>query len=310
MTPMSGLLTFPLVAGLGWCLARASLCAVAATQEAVLHRRASGVYLQFVVTASAGVVLLALCLWQGAGARLPASDAALLQVALAAAAMAGGALLNGGCYLGSILYLGRGKANFLFSLLGIAVAARADVPARFGVAAHVVQAPPLSPDVLLLAIPVFLACGLFAARAAVVERGAAVGARVAHTLLAGLLAGLLMYQMPGWGYNGALAALGRLGLAPVDVAAVLLACALFAGAVLSCIAAGQWKPEAPTLPGALRCLGGGFVLESAARGIPGGNDGMLLWAMPGLGLYGFLAYGVILLVLFLAWAWAARRAKS
>lgn len=304
---MSELLPFPLVAGLGWCLARASLCAVAATQEAVLFRRATSLYMQILVVAAAGVVLLALFLWQAAGTRLPASDATLLQVALAAALMAGGALLNGGCYLGSVLYLGRGKGSFLFSLLGIALAARVDLPGYAGVAAHAGQA--LAPDtgVLRSAIPVFLVCVAVAVRAARAGCPVGVDARIVHTLLAGILAGALMHQMPGWGYNSALSALGRLGLVPVDTTSVLLACALFAGAVASCIAAGQWQPEAPTLAGALRCLAGGFVLETAARGIPSGNDGLLLWVMPGLGLYGFLAYGVILLVLVAAWAFSAWR---
>lgn len=35
-----------------------------------------------------------------------------------------GALLNGGCYLGSITYLGSGNSNFLFTLVGIALSLR------------------------------------------------------------------------------------------------------------------------------------------------------------------------------------------
>ena len=88
-----------------------------------------------------------------------------------------------------------------------------------------------------------------------------------------------------------------------------MACALFAGAVASCIAAGQWRPDLPDVRGAARCLGGGFLLESAAHAIPGGNDGLLFWAMPGLAAYGFLAYAVILSVLLLVWSAATRRAR-
>lgn len=300
----------PVVAGLGWCLARASLCAVAATQEVVSGGRATGFRMQCLVAGTTGVVLLALCLRQGVGALLPGSDAALAQVALAAAVMAGGALLNGGCYLGSIVYLGRGKTNFLFTLLGIVLAARIDLAAHAGIAAHARLAQAPGAGVLWIAIGVCLACVVVTVRSARATRDAELDSRIAHTVIAGILAGILMHRMPGWGYNAALASLACAGRAPVDTSSVLLACALFMGAVASCLAAGQWKPEAPTLRGALRCLAGGFLLESAAHAIPGGNDGLLLWVMPGLGIYGFLAYGVIIVILLLAWTLAARGVRS
>ena len=298
------------VAGLGWCLARASLCAVAATQEVVSSGRLTGLRMQCVVAGSAGLVLLGLSLRQGQGVLLPGSDAALAQISVAAAVMAVGALLNGGCYLGSIMYLGRGKTNFLFTLLGIALAARIDLAAHIGVAAHarLVQAP--TAGVLWLAMGVYLACVVATVRAARATSDPDSASRLAHTVIAGILAGVLMHQLPGWGYNAALASLGRGGVAPVDAFSVLLACVLFVAAVGSCLVAGQWKPEAPTLRGSLRCLAGGFVLETAAHAIPGGSDGLLLWAMPGLGVYGFLAYGVILVILFPAWMVAARGLRS
>ncbi len=300
----------PVVAGLGWCLARASMCAVAATQEAVSTGRAIGLRMQCIVAGTTGLVLLALCLRQGAGALLPGSDAALAQVALAAAVMAGGALLNGGCYLGSILYLGRGKTNFLFTLLGIALAARIDLVTHAGIAAHarLVQAP--GAGVLWIVVCAWLACVVVTVRSARATRDAELDSRIFHTVIAGILAGILMHRMPGWGYNAALASLACAGRTPVDTSSVLLACALLVGAVVSCLAAGQWTPEAPTLRGAARCLAGGFVLESAAHAIPAGNDGLLLWVMPGLGIYGFVAYGVIIAILLLAWTVAARGVRS
>ena len=40
--------------------------------------------------------------------------------------------------------------------------------------------------------------------------------------------------------------------------------------------------------------------------IPGGNDRLLLWAIPGLTLYGVLAFGLMLAVMALGFALAAR----
>ena len=40
--------------------------------------------------------------------------------------------------------------------------------------------------------------------------------------------------------------------------------------------------------------------------IPGGNDNLLLWAIPGLTLYGVVAFGLMLAVIALAFALAAR----
>jgi hypothetical protein len=299
-----------LAGALGWCLARASLCAVAATQEAVLHRRATALYLQLIAVSLAGVSLLGASLVTGSPARLPGAGAPLLQLLAAAAVMAAGALLNGGCYLGSILYLGRGKANFLFCLVGIALAARFALPAHAGIAVPVSSAG--LPDVALrlAAIAAFACCAGVAFRAALGACASGIDVRIVYTLVAGLLAGALMAHAPGWGYNVALGAIGRAGIDAFNVEAVLPACALFAGAVASCIAAGQWSPERPTLRGAARCLAGGFVLESAARCIPGGNDTLLFWVMPGLGGYGFVAYVVILSVLLLAWSIAARASRQ
>lgn len=304
---MSLLLDLLIAAGLGGCLARASLCAVAATQEAVVQGRYLALQMQLLAMASAGVVLLALCLRRGA-VGLPGTSVSLLHVAVAAGVMAIGALINGGCYLGSILYLGRGKSNFLFSLLGIALAARADLASVAGLGAQAVPRPLPGEALVLSFIVAFGIVAVFALWSARAGRAAGSDSRIVFTLLAGLFAGVLMHRLPGWGYNSALSSLGRVGLSPANAGSIALACALFAGAVASCIAAGQWRPELPDVHGALRCLAGGFLLESAARAIPGGNDGLLFWVMPGLGAYGFVAYGVILSLLLLVWSAATRRA--
>ena len=307
---MTDLWTIGLAAGLGWYLARAALCAVAATQEAIQAQRSTGLTLQVIALGTTAVVLLGLSLWIGDVGRLPGDGGTRLTVALAACVMALGAMLNGGCYLGSIMYLGRGKANFLFSLLGIALAVRVDLPGAWGIASHPSLRPQPGNTLLGVATLGFAVLVLLAVRALRRTHGVSLDARMGATLFAGVLAGTLMLHAPGWGYAAVLNAVGRWGIAPFDVTLVAPAAALFLGAVASCIAAGTWAPAAPTWLGAVRCLTGGFVMESAAHCIPGGNDVLLLWVLPGLGGYGLLAYSLLLSTMLLIWRLFGRRAQN
>ena len=298
---MTDFFTLGIAVGLGWCLARAALCAVAATQEAVQSQQPTGLYMQIVAVTTTAVVLLSLSIWMADVGRLPGDGGTRLTVALAAIVMAIGALVNGGCYFGSIMYLGRGKANFLFSLLGIALAARVSLPEQWGIATPASLRPQPGNTVLCAAILGFALVALCTIRALRRDQGNAINSRLGQTLLAGVFAGTLMIHAPGWGYGILLNAIGHLGRVPFDIALVAPAVALFIGAVISCIAAGTWAPAAPTLIGALRCLCGGFVMESAAHCLPGGNDVLLMWVMPGLSGYGLLAYSMLLSTMLLIW---------
>ena len=47
----------------------------------------------------------------------------------------------------------------------------------------------------------------------------------------------------------------------------------------------------------MRCLAGGMLMGLAAKLIPGGSDMLLLWSIPGLALYGAVAYLIMLATL-------------
>src|SRR5882672_5858035 len=110
------LLTF----ALGVALARVSLCAVAALQQLIMARHYDGLLRLLLATSGAGITLLLLAGLAPGRVLLPG------EVATNAGAITGGlllglgALINGGCYLGSVLYLGSGNLNFLLTLVGIA----------------------------------------------------------------------------------------------------------------------------------------------------------------------------------------------
>ena len=304
---MSVWFSIMIAAALGWSLARAALCGVAATQEAIVQQRASGLYFQAITVTMAGITLLGLSWFSGDIGRLPGDSGTRMAIVLASIVLALGGMLNGGCYLGSVMYLGRGKANYLFSLLGIAVASRTNLPSHWGIAAHGSLRPQPPNTILWTAIFVFAVLCSLAAWGVRRENGRKLDSRLGHALLAGLMAGSLMILLPSWNYAAFLNGIAYWHLEPLHWPLVLPALALFGGAVASCIAAGTWAPAAPTLVGASRCLVGGFIMESAARCIPGGNDVLLMWTMPGLGAYGLLAYSVLLSTMMLGWRLVSAR---
>jgi len=300
MTPVDISLVL-LAATLGWAAARAGLCAVAATQEAVIQARPTALLVKVLVVVTITAAYGTLTLASHSLGRYPGADGLLGAVIAGAAIMALGTIINGGCYFGSLVYIGRGNSDYLFTLVGITLATRIGLAGRFGLDSHAELRPSPTPTVLVAVVIIAVVIGLLVLFTLRREASAAVDTRLRNALLAGLAATALFVHLPGWNYAGVLASLGHADQLGFDVRQNALGLALFVGAITSARTAGLWQPTWPTLSGALRCLAGGFVMESAARMIPGGNDALLFWAVPGLGTYGLVAYAVMMLVLSLAW---------
>jgi uncharacterized protein len=277
------LLTF----ALGALLSRVSLCAVAAMQQLVVGRSASGLGRLLLATSGAAVSLLLLAGLLPGSVWLPV-DAPFRAGLIAGGALLGlGAMINGGCYLGSVLYLGTGNLNFLFTLAGIAVGMRATAmlfPGSIGVTSGLRMA---AGPIWIIGVCSFAVVVILLMRTR----------RIAGcwlVLLTGLLAGLVYARRPGWSYGGLLQALlqGRMGLMTWrDNASALL---LFAGAVAGATVTGRMRWQRPAPQRSLRCAAGGLIMGTGAALVPGGNDMLLLWAIPGLTLHGGLAYAVML----------------
>ena len=277
------LLTFTL----GGLLSRVSLCAVGAMQQLVVGRSASGLGRLLLAAGGAAVSLLLLAGLLPASVWLPV-DAPLRAGLIAGGALLGlGAMINGGCYLGSVLYLGTGNLNFLFTLAGIGAGLRVMAslfPASIGVVSGLRMA---SGPAWIVGVCAFAAVIVMLMRANHIAGRWLV-------LLAGLLAGLVYARRPGWSYGGLVQSLlqGRAGLMTWrDNASALV---FFAGAVAGGIASGRARWQRPALWRSLRCAAGGLIMGAGAALVPGGNDMLLLWAIPGLTLRGALAYAVML----------------
>lgn len=293
------LLTF----ALGVALSRVSLCAVAGVQQAVVARNFAGLQRLVLAASSAGVVLLLLAGLAPASVLLPGAVPFHAGVIIGGLLLGVGAMLNGGCYLGSVLYLGSGNLNFLFTLAGIGVGARiAEALAVFPAGAASGPRAAMGPLWMAGAIGFALLISVLIRRA----RPAAAWL----ALCAGLLAGLVYARHPGWSYGTVLETLAHGRHALMDWTANLSALLLFAGALAGAALAGRFHLQWPTLLRALRCAAGGLVMGFGAALVPGGNDTLLLWAIPGLTIYGALAYLVMLGIIGLGFLAVVRWPRS
>jgi len=196
------------------------------------------------------------------------------------------------------------------TLLGIMFASRLSIAMKAGVSAHIALKPAPGPTALAVVTGLALLIAIAAAFAARRSGGNLIRSRLNNILLAGVAAAVIYLNKPGWSYGGVLTSLSTLDRNGFDWYQQAMGVALFAGAIASSVRAGLWKAERPTLLGSTRCLAGGFVMESAAHMIPGGNDVLLLWAMPALGIYAFLAYAALLAVLWFAFVFLKRHVKK
>ena len=186
---------------LGLALARVSLCAVGAMQELIAARQLSGLLRLLLAASGAGVALLLLAGLAPGRVLLPGESGAYAAAIAGGLLLGVGALINGGCYLGSVLYLGSGNLNFLLTLFGIALggwfsgyAAAAAMPTISALRMSVGPAWIAGLAGFLLIIVMALS------RARSKQRWLAV--------IAGLLAGLVYARRPGWSYGTVLNALG------------------------------------------------------------------------------------------------------
>ena len=280
-------LLLALTFALGAVLARVSLCAVAGVQRAMGARDYSGLQRLVLAASGAGLVLLVLAGIAPGSVLLPSPQPVHAGVFAGGVLLGLGALVNGGCYLGSVLYLGSGNLNFLLTLAGIAAGARAAealalLPA--GGAAGTRIAMGYGWIIGALAFSLFTLLLLWRARPAALWLA----------LLAGALAGLVYARHPGWSYGTVLDALAHGRYSRMDWSSNLSALLLFAGALAGAWLSGSFRLQRPEWRRGLRCAGGGLIMGCGAALVPGGNDSLLLWAIPGLTIYGTLAYFLML----------------
>ncbi|HEX9139654.1 MAG TPA: YeeE/YedE thiosulfate transporter family protein [Steroidobacteraceae bacterium] len=285
----------------GFGLTRTSVCTVAAVRTHILERDTRSLLCILVAASAAGAVLLGFAWIWPQQIRLPLDSSVPGWALLGGFILGAGALINGGCYLGSITYLCRGNLNFLFTLFGIVAGARF-AAIMFGMrimpAAAQLSGRPYFSAIGTLGCLLVLSTGLWlmASRARNDERFARISRRMGWAAaFCGAVAAVIFARHPNWSYGTLLEQLAAADHAVLEPVVLCSALALFAGAVIG--ARHRWHWHAPTVLGSGRRFVGGILLSIGALLVPGGNDTLLLWTIPGLASYGFIAFGAMLLTI-------------
>lgn len=273
---------------LGFALARANTCTVASVERLAVGGKPDWLIGLAVAAAASGATLVMLDMagvsMDGFPARLPLS-----WWPVAGGALIGlGALANRACMLGSISQLGRGNANYLLTLAGLALSLPVYLRAVPIMAVSADRStmhfmPGVAGPVALGAFGAVMGYGLYRLLRYREEVWA-------YLLVTGFAGGLLFALNPGWSYLAAIGRATRGEWGGAALAANIAALCIFAGATVSLWLRDRLDLQLPRWRAAIGCLVGGFAMGTGAQMVPGGNDTLLLWTVPGLAWYGALAY--------------------
>lgn len=295
---MPSFYVIPLAFILGFALSRVATCTVAATGRWVDEGKMDWLFGLLVVASWAAIILFLLVEWTGR-AHLPLDIALNGQLFFGAVLMGLGAMVNRGCFIGTVGYIGTGKFSYILSFVGLGFAlwlARGDVlnlfsPVEFLPRTTIAQSP-----VKQAALGLFALVALISLWLALVRRNRTYLALIAI----GVCASIIYGTRPEWAYTALLNSfLQGQGLS-VGKTIEFAVIALFVGAIVSNWLKDRFKPEWGGWKFALANLAGGFLMGIGASAVPGGNDVLLMWTIPGLTFYGLVAYLTMIIAIALS----------
>lgn len=289
---MPDLVTLVAAFALGAALARANSCTVASARRLVFEHRADWLAGLVVAVSWAGVTLAAFSIMIPQLVVLPNQLPIGLEVVAGGILLGIGATVNQGCFLGSFARLGRGEISFLFTLIGIALV-MAFVPVS-GPDISLLSASPTAAqrhaDTAPPASIAFLPFALFGLWNWWHRRRQTMLALIA----VGIAGGTVYACNPDWSYTSGLYRLFRSGGTTQSWLQEGATVALVAGVGLSAALASRFSVRPVGVVTAALRLTGGALMGTGAMLVPGGNDTLMLWAIPGLTIYGPIAYAVML----------------
>jgi len=317
---MAGLVAIVLLALLlGFAAHRASVCAVRAVAEAA-HARTLYMLASMAKSSLWVVLVLAAVFWQAPEALGGFGGWALTGGAvLGGLAFGLGAGINGACAYSTMARLVDGEGGMLASVAGFALGVAAFLaasdaswlarpsPAPAGLPALVETAAGTSAAALLLPLALL---GLLAALEVLRlwrRRPSGSGLRAlllapqyrlsTAALLIGLAAALLAFLAGPSGYSSTFGLLIEAGLGlrePPAAARWLVLAAVLAGMALSTLQRGSFRPDWRPRRAWLRNLLGGAFMGLGVALTPGGNDALILYALPGLSPHALPALAAML----------------
>jgi uncharacterized protein len=313
MLPALHILIIALLAfAVGFATQRGSICSILAARQIVETGKATRLVAFVTATLWALVVVVPLSWFNKDSFFLsPSYD-------ISAAAVLGGALyglgtfINGGCMFGTVGRIASGNLSFLTALPGIAFGAGLGAAVAFPKLAFVqadspLRAPSLGGFTALMVAAVFVGLAVLGIARTHRRAGVTVGQvlrasrwRTAFAMMIiGILGGLLFATGAPWSYPTLLRQVGNVTwaqkamFAPTTIIGPL---AIFAGAVTAAALGGRFVLRSVSSAQLGRSLAGGATMGFATILIPGGNDSILLSALPSLAVHAAVAYCVMLAV--------------
>ena len=265
----------------GYATQRGSVCAVRATHELVLERKASR-YVGFLFCAACGLLVMAMGEVLGRPVFAQYTGLPLSLGAVVGGAIVGvGAYINGRCAFGTVAELGSGRLSRLATLLGFIAGTVLGDRAHMDIADLPALSSPLlawpTPAALAIATAATALFGLWLARLSRPNSPPEWTPLRAMAVI-GLGNGLLLVLARSWPYTSLLMQLARGGVDGLargaTMAAVFVLGAVAGGLVRGC------ELQTGTMRDWLLALAGGTVMGTGAVLVPGGNDAMLLVGVP------------------------------
>lgn len=280
--------------GFGYAAQRGSLCVVRGVEEWVERRSARQLIAFFQCSLWVALATVPL-VWLSADAHLAAALPTTAMAVAGGLLFGAGAALNGGCSFGTIIRLGAGDASYLATLAGMAIGIATGLhggagwarPNRIGPSP--LEMPTPAGLVLLAAIAVVLIRQMSRGKPAIADPARWPPERAAAVM--GLTGGLLYALNGPWAFTVAIErGLGAMMAGGIASPALAL---VFAGSIGGA-AIGAWQRRAFTARLNARAmparLAAGTVMGMAASLIPGGNDALVLHAIPALSPHVLVAY--------------------
>lgn len=285
---MLGYMIIPLAFLLGFSLSRVATCTVAATDRLVRDGKADWLGGLIVVMSWSGLVLFLLVQYSGR-AHIPVDIEIGASLFFGAAIMGIGALVNRGCFVGTISYIGTGKFNYLLSFIGLGLAMwlAGDNMLDLYDPVSPKKRVPIEQSVIKQAVVFgFVSICLLSLWLLVAKRNLAMLA----LMTIGICAALMFGTRPEWAYAAVLSSFINGQGMSVGTTVELAVAAMFGGAIFSSWLKDRFHPDFGNWKRAASNFTGGFLMGIGAAAVPGGNDVLLMWTIPGLTLYGLVAY--------------------
>lgn len=303
---MTTLIVCVLAFWMGYSISQGGTCAVATAYEILHHRRPRLFLGLLAASATAGLIAVPL-VWFAAGPAMLAGTVGVSGTLLGGAVVFGiGATINDACLLGSLGRLGEGELRLVVLPTGLAAGFFVADATGIGATRHlhdsILSAPSTTGYYVLAAFAVALVLALvIVSRTRTVPRSGQWPLGLAMLVL-GATGGALYATAPAWTYADLVHRSLPLAMSLENDVAALTVAATIVGAVAAAHRRKRWRPRKVTISDAAKTIIGGFLMGLGAAVIPGGNDGLILAALPALSVGGAVAYVVMLATIMAAFA--------